>query len=297
MLMAKLSKLPQVASLSDRVIRVLGCNPGPFTLQGTNTYLVGKGTKRVLIDTGEDDHPEYISLLKDVLGKNKISLSSIILTHWHPDHIGGLKQVLDLVDDKDCKVYKYPSEKYDNRLSDVELHYLTDEQEIRPSEDDDTVLRVCYTPGHSDDHIALHLLQEDVLFSGDCILGEGSVVFEDLSAYLESLEKIKKIGPSRIYPGHGLEVLSPLEKVNEYISHRLSREKDIIQTLNEAGQNGLSVEEIVASNYKLSQRALLRAAEWTVSCHLKKLVKDDVAVPLSSTEGSDVRYRLNKANP
>ena len=60
------------------------------------------------------------------------------------------------------------------------------------------------------------------------------------------------MSPARIYPGHGLEVLSPLEKVEEYISHRLSREKDIINSLTEAGEKGMSVEEIVASNYKVS---------------------------------------------
>lgn len=98
--MTKLSELAKISVLSDRVIRILGCNPGPFTLQGTNTYLVGKGKQRVLIDTGEGNQPDYIKLLREVLDSNTVKLSSIILTHWHPDHIGGLEEVLRLVDNE-----------------------------------------------------------------------------------------------------------------------------------------------------------------------------------------------------
>ena len=88
-----------------------------------------------------------------------------------------------------------------------------------------------WTPGHAQDHLVFYLKEEDTLFSGDCVLGEGSVVFEDLLSYLQSLNKIIGLNPKKLYPGHGPVVLDPIEKVNDYISKRMARENQIIESL------------------------------------------------------------------
>lgn len=87
------------------IILFLGCNPGPFTLQGTNTYLIGTGKRRILLDTGDGQVPEYFDLLKSVLKEHQVTLDQIILTHWHPDHIGGVETIQQSISKGLIKIY------------------------------------------------------------------------------------------------------------------------------------------------------------------------------------------------
>ena len=87
-----LSHIPAVTRLSANVVRLLGCNPGFYTLQGTCTYLIGQESQpsRILLDTGEKDNHEYLNLLKGYLSENNLRISSVIVSHWHLDHMGGV---------------------------------------------------------------------------------------------------------------------------------------------------------------------------------------------------------------
>ncbi|KAK6009108.1 metallo-beta-lactamase domain protein, partial [Ostertagia ostertagi] len=152
-------------------------------------------------------------------------IDCIIITHWHNDHVGGIPSVLKQVIGHEVPVYKFQRGKSEDPS---QFHYVHDGHEVKV---EGATLRFVKTPGHTCDHASLWLVEENTLFRRDCILGEGTTVFEDLHDYMHSLGKIKKLKPLRIYPGHGPVVEKCDEKVNEYVEHRMKRENEIVKAL------------------------------------------------------------------
>ncbi|GIX72583.1 endoribonuclease LACTB2, partial [Caerostris extrusa] len=176
----------------------------------------------------------------------------------------------------DCPVSKFPRAPGVENLPsvpDINYTYLKDGDVITT---EGATLKVLAAPGHTDDHLVLFLEEENGLFSGDCILGEGTAVFEDLFDYMLSLEKILKLEPDVIYPGHGPVIENPKSKVQEYIRHRMIREQQILDALEYAPPNGLSAEELVNQIYTSTPKHLLKAAEINVLHHLQKLTKEKI---------------------
>eukprot|EP00736_Rhodelphis_marinus_P004976 Rmarinus@m.8925 len=166
--------MPSVSKLSSRVICILGQNPGPFTLQGTNTYIIGTGPKRILVDTGEGK-AEYIKLLQETLRQESVAgISEVVLTHHHRDHVGGVRDVLSVFGD--IPVWKStPVENKLKRMRDVEgatSHEIPDAPPYRHFEDghvfsvEGATLEAISTPGHTNDHMALKLKEENAILSG-----------------------------------------------------------------------------------------------------------------------------------
>lgn len=270
--------LPPISVVSPAVVRILGCNPGKFTLQGTNTYLIGSGKQRILLDTGEG-LPEYSKLLGDYLNLTGIEVSHVLLTHWHGDHTGG---VPDLVLKNGLKrdssvvaplVYKMPDESDDPNNLKVRDQPFLPIHDGQVFETEGATLVAHYTPGHTNDHMSFFLEEEKAVFPGDNILGEGTSVFSDLARYIETLQKTKRINGgdiAKLYPGHGDIVLNVHEKIDEYILHRQQREDQILDMLKRA-QTSLSTQDITKSIYPTVPEHVLRWAENGIWLHLEKL--------------------------
>lgn len=269
----QLVPLPEVERLSPICIRILGGNPSKFTLQGTNTYLIGSGPQRILIDTAEGK-PSWIAALKRTLVEEKATIGSTLLTHWHPDHVGGVRDVLELAEESAAKpkVYK-------NRPDAGQLD-IADGQQFSV---EGATLTAHYTPGHANDHMVFTLTEEDgAMFTGDNVLGQGTAVFEDLSTYLASLERMSTLYSTgngrRAYPGHGPAIDDGPARIREYVSHRQQREDQIVSTLREtneiAGTAAWEPIELVRVIYKDVPESLHLPAQGGVKQVLQKLEKE-----------------------
>lgn len=238
-------------------------------MSGTNTYLIGKGPSRILIDTGEGKEA-WSSSLKSALDKESATIGTCILSHWHPDHVGGILE-LESISPK-ARIFKHrPSYRGDDTWSDIKPG--------QKFEIEGATLRAVYCPGHTEDHMAFVLEEENAMFTADNVLGHGTAVFEDLKAYMESLDVMKAEFRGRAYPGHGEFIEDGIGKIEEYIAHRKQREQEVLQVLSskeaqgksDTGQTSMQIVKVVYKDYP---EELHVPAEGGVVQILKKLEID-----------------------
>ena len=260
-------QLPEIDEWSPRVTVALGMNPGIFTGPGTNTYLVGTGRRRILLDTGQGV-PAYLPVLERAMERAGCeAIQEIVLTHGHVDHIGGVRALRERFGA--LRVSKLP----DPVDTVEELSPLHDGEVVRT---EGATLRAAYAPGHARDHLCFWLEEEHALFSGDNVLGVGTTVIPteggDLQDYLDSLARLLAGAPGRIYPAHGPCIADGVAKLREYIAHRAQREQQIEGALRAIGPARPA--DLVAHIYVDVPVVLHAAAAHSVTAHLLKLERE-----------------------
>jgi glyoxylase-like metal-dependent hydrolase (beta-lactamase superfamily II) len=234
------------------VVGLRASNPGPFTLSGTNSWLVGRGPAW-LVDPGPalDDH--LAALVAEI--EQRGGLAGIVLTHDHSDHSDAVPALRARFADAPLAAAR----------GDVDV-LLTDGSRVGPFE-------AVATPGHAPDHLAY--VVGDVALTGDAVLGEGSVFIAPdpgaLASYLDGLAKLRERELSVIGPGHGPPVGDPAAKLDEYIAHRLDRERRLLAAL-DAGRR--STDELLDAAWDDAPPGLRMAAAVTLAAHLDKLADE-----------------------
>jgi glyoxylase-like metal-dependent hydrolase (beta-lactamase superfamily II) len=234
------------------IVGLRASNPGPFTLSGTNSWVVGR-RPAWLVDPGPalDDH--LAALVAEI--EQRGGLAGIVLTHDHSDHSDAVPAVRARFADAPLAAAR----------GDVDV-LLTDGSRVGP-------LEAVATPGHAPDHLAY--VVGDVALTGDAVLGEGSVFIAPdpgaLASYLDGLAKLRERQLSVIGPGHGPPVSDPAAKLDEYISHRLDRERRLLAAL-DAGKR--STDELLDAAWDDAPPGLRMAAAVTLAAHLDKLADE-----------------------
>ena len=280
-------RLPDVDRWSDRVVVALGQNPGVFTGPGTNTYLIGTGKRRILLDTGQG-RDAYLPILDAALEQAGCEgIQEVVLTHGHEDHIGGARSVIERYGA--LKVSKRPWSGIDEH-HEVAITPIGEGSIVRT---EGATLRAIHAPGHAEDHLCFILEEEGALFSGDNVLGIGTTLIPgqggDLRQYLNSLDRLLAEKPGVIYPAHGPLIRDGEAKIREYIAHRQTREDQILAALREGP---LAIAEIVARIYAGYPPSLHWAAGETVGSHLRKLECESRVTTARGCDAELVRWQL-----
>jgi glyoxylase-like metal-dependent hydrolase (beta-lactamase superfamily II) len=235
---------------------VRAANPGPFTLGGTNSWIVGRDPAYV-IDPGPALAGHVDALVAEL--ETRGELAAILLTHDHLDHSGAV-----------AALQARSGAPVAAMRADAQIR-LADGVAVGP-------LTAIATPGHALDHVAF--VAGPVCFTGDAVLGEGSVFIAAdpgaMAGYLAALRRLRTMDLELFAPGHGPLVTDPQAKLDEYLAHRMERERRLLGALAD-GLRGR--DELLDRVWSEVPPALRGAAALTLDAHLAKLA-DEGRLPL-----------------
>lgn len=247
----------QVRQVTARAAVLLQDNPGPMTLDGTNTWLLGGG-RSVVVDPGQGEDPDrHVPAVLAAAG----DVSLIVLTHRHPDHV-------------ELAAALHEATGAPVRAADPQLCLgagpLADGEVLVAG---DAEVQVLATPGHTSDSVCL-VLDDGPVLTGDTILGRGTTVVAHpdgaLGPYLDSLGRLRELGERLVLPGHGPELPSLSAIAGQYLAHRAERLDQVQAALNILGADA-TARQIVEHVYADVDESVWWAAELSVRAQLDYL--------------------------
>jgi len=241
--------------------RIVAPNPGPLTLAGTNTYLVADRGATWVVDPGPAD-PAHVAAI-EAAARRRGGVAGVLLTHSHADHSAAAPLLDAPLVWGSVSGASEESPGSGGRI----------DQPPGPPPGSAGPFEIVPTPGHSVDHVCL--LLGSVCFCGDLVLGIGSTFVPpdggSLSAYLDSLASVRALDLELLCPGHGPYVTDPAAKLDEYVEHRLERERGLLAALADGVR---SRSELLARVWDDVPRELRPAAELVMRAHLDKLAAE-----------------------
>jgi glyoxylase-like metal-dependent hydrolase (beta-lactamase superfamily II) len=271
--------------------RMVAENPSPYTFHGTNGYIVGHGQVAV-IDPGPLLESHIEALAAALEGE---VVSHILVTHTHHDHSPAAKPLRELTGGVIAGALPRPIP--DGATTAESIHRNFDPDQVIADGDifagEGWSLEAVYTPGHISNHMCFALKQENILFTGDHIMGWNTTVVSppdgNMAEYMASLERCLERTDSAYWPGHGPVIPDPGPFVRAYRGHRLMREAEIIKSL-QAGDE--TIGEMVLRMYRHIPETMHHAAARSVLAHLE-LMAEDGRVATDGAVTPDAVYRVN----
>ena len=283
----------EIVSASPRIRRLLARNPNPFTFKGTGVTIVGQGQVAV-VDPGPDD-AHHLSVLRHALRNETVT--HILVTHTHRDHSPASRALKQWTG---AKIYGFGPHGSGKAEAGITVEEGGD-MEFRPDvtvRDGDVIegrgfsLECVHTPGHTSNHVCYALKEENVLFSGDHVMGWSTTVVAppdgDMAQYLRSLKTLLARDDALYWPTHGGPIREPKPFVKAYLEHRYEREAQILACLRDGTT---SIPEMVSRIYVGLDPSLRTAAALSVLAHLSKLIDERRVITLGKPR-MDAAFRL-----
>jgi glyoxylase-like metal-dependent hydrolase (beta-lactamase superfamily II) len=255
--------------IQEEGVRVLRVESPPSAyMDHVQVILVGEGPF-ALVDAGYAERGGFVAGW--AAERTRGGLKALLLTHHHLDHFGGA-EALAAATGAACRAHPREIALMGERAPSLDIDALGDGDIFRAG---GIELEAVLTPGHSPGHLAFWWRERGVLFGGDIVLMETSTwvgpPLGSLSAYLDSLERVRDLAPRVIYPGHGPPVVDPAGRVEALLTHRARREAQVLEALGE----GLDTPEGMAGRiYRGMKEETIRIGATMIAGHLEKLIEE-----------------------